>query len=635
MPELSEVQLSPEEVRDRLRAAETPALLMLVAHLTDDPAVLRPQWRPNPDLLPATGLDASTDAEAREFCFATLEPYLASVADWPGSPSEAVLEAIAAWALDRSAGEDADLLRVAFVPPGTDPRAPKWTKDDLDSARPMRVAIVGAGLSGLMAGLRMKQAGVDFTIFEKNADVGGTWYENSYPDCRIDVHSHIYTYSFFPHDWPSYFCRQDVIHSYLRGFAEENGLLDHIRFGTEVVSAAWDDERQHWAVASTGPDEPERTEEFSVLVSAVGQLNRPMIPRIDGLDTFDGPVFHTAQWDHSVDLAGKRVAIIGTGATGVQVAPAIAREAESLTVFQRSAPYLQPTPELRQEISAPERALLRDIPLYRAYYRFSIFLPRAIGRLAAATVDPAYPPTEQAVSAANEQLRQLLTDYLLNQVRDRPDLAAKIVPDYPPGAKRIVRDDGTWIATLKQEHVELVTERIARVDGSGIHTEDGHYVPADIIVFGTGFNASDFLMPMKVTGAGGADLHETWGVDACAYLGLTVPDFPNLFCMYGPNTNLLLHGNLVLFIECQSVYLLSAVEQLLSTGKSSLSLRRDVFAKYRDEVGEASALRVWGWSKTHSWYQNAEGRSTIMWPLSAHRYISATQAVDPEQYEFR
>lgn len=625
-------QLSPAEARDRLRAAETPALLMLVAHLTDDPAVLRPQWRPNPDLLPTTGLDPETDAEAREFCLATLEPYLADLASWPAEPSARVLEAIAAWALDRTTGEDADLLRVAFVPPGTDPRAPKWTKAELDPARPMRVAIIGAGLSGLMAGLRMKQAGVDFTIFEKNADVGGTWYENSYPDCRIDVHSHIYTYSFFPHDWPSYFCRQDVIHSYLRGFAEENGLLPHIRFGVEVASAAWDDERQHWSVTTSTQDEPE---EFSVLVSAVGQLNRPMIPRIDGLDTFDGPVFHTAQWDHDVDLTGKRVAIIGTGATGVQVAPAIARVAESLTVFQRSAPYLQPTPELRREIPDAERALLRDLPLYRAYYRFSIFLPRAIGRLAAATVDPAYPPTERAVSAANEQLRQLLTDYLLGQVQDRPDLAAKIVPDYPPGAKRIIRDDGTWIATLKQDHVELVTERISRVDGSGIHTEDGHYIPVDAIVFGTGFSASDFLMPMKVTGAGGVDLHEQWGVDACAYYGMTVPDFPNLFCLYGPNTNLLLHGNLVLFMECQSGYLLSAVEQLLATGKSSLSLRRDVFAKYRDEVGEASALRVWGWSKTHSWYQNAEGRSTIMWPLSAHRYISATQAVDPEQYEFR
>ncbi|MDA3626166.1 FAD-dependent oxidoreductase [Saccharopolyspora oryzae] len=628
-------QPSPEELLHHLRAAQTPALLMLVAHLTDDPSVLRPQWRPNPDLLPAIVLDAQEDAEARAFCMATLEPYLQNIAEWPVEPSAAVLRAIAEWALDRSADEDAELLRVAFVPPGTDPRAPKWTKDQLDPARPMRVAIVGAGLSGLLAGLRMKQAGVDFTIIEKNGDVGGTWYENAYPDCRIDVHSHIYTYSFFPHDWPSYFCRQNVIHDYLRAFAEQNGLVEHIRFGTEVSSATWDDSRQLWSVTTTGPDERSRTEDFTIVVSAVGQLNRPMIPRIDGLDTFDGPAFHTAQWDHDVDLTGKRVAIIGTGATGVQVAPAIARSAASLTIFQRSAPYLQSTPELRQEIPEDERALLREVPLYRAYYRFSIFLPRAIGRLAAATVDPAYPPTERAVSAANERLRALLTDYLLGQVEDRPDLAAKIVPDYPPGAKRIIRDDGTWIDTLKQDHVELVTEDIARIDGSGIHTTDGHYVPVDVIVFGTGFNASDFLMPMKVTGSGGVDLHESWGVDACAYLGLTVPDFPNLFCMYGPNTNLLLHGNLVLFIECQSVYILSAIEQLLETGKSSLSVRRDVFEKYADEVAEASAQRVWGWSKTHSWYQNAEGRSTIMWPLSAHRYISSTQAVDPEQYEFR
>ncbi|MEV0057113.1 NAD(P)/FAD-dependent oxidoreductase [Saccharopolyspora shandongensis] len=622
-----------DDLRRCIHAAETPALLMLVAHLTDDAEVLRPDWRPKPELLPAGGLTPDVESQIRALCLEKLEPLLPTMGTWPQRPSPAVLTAISDWALGSTDEKNVPLLHAAFVPPGVDERAPRWTKDDIAADRSMRVAIIGAGLSGLMAGLRMKQAGIDFTIIEKGDDLGGTWYENTYPDCRIDVHSHIYTYSFYPYDWPSYFCRQGVIFDYLRSFAEEHGLVDHIVLNTEVTAANWDDESQIWTVETIDDHGGERADEYDIVVSAVGQLNRPLIPAIEGLDTFAGPAFHTAQWDHSVDFTGKRVALIGTGASGVQVGPALARQADELVIFQRTAPFLQPTPELRRDLPEEERWLLRNIPLYRSYYRFSIFLPRAIGRLAAATIDPDYPPTERAVSAVNEQLRVLLTDYLLGQVKDRPDLAEKIIPDYPPGAKRIIRDDGTWIETLKRDNVQLIADGVERVDETGVWTADGEHIPVDVIVFATGFKASDFLMPMKVTGRGGKVLHETWGIDACAYFGISVPDFPNMFCLYGPNTGLLLHGNVVFFLECQTVYLLSAIKTLLETGHRAMSLRHDVFEEYQKEVTEESGKRVWGWSKTHSWYQNAEGRSTIMWPLTAHRYVEGTRAAEPEHYE--
>ncbi|MGH3437347.1 MAG: flavin-containing monooxygenase [Sciscionella sp.] len=622
-----------EELRAHIGAAATPALLMLVAHITDDPSVLREKWRPNTAQLPYGGLGAAVDAQIRDYCLARLEPLLPDATEWPSAPSERVLNAIGAWSLGAQASQVGDLLREAFVAQGTDRRAPDWSLAELDPARDLRVAIIGTGIAGLLAGLRMKQAGIPFVIYEKAAEIGGTWAENTYPDCRTDVHSHIYSYSFFAWEWPSYFSRQEVILDYLRAFAEHHGLLESVRFNTEVTGATWDEAGHHWSVRTIR--DGERSEvDVDVLISAVGQLNRPVIPSIEGLETFGGPSFHSADWDHSADLTGKRVAVVGTGASALQFAPATARVAQQMTIFQRSAPWLMPTPELRQDIGGDERWLFGSLPHYRAYYRFSIFLPRAIGQLAAATVDPGYPPTERAASAANEELRARLTSYLVDQAGSDEELLGKIVPDYPPGAKRIIRDDGTWVSTLKRDNVRLVSDQIERIDETGIWTEAGEHVEVDVILFGTGFSASDFLTPMTVTGIGGKDLHETWGIDACAYMGITVPEFPNLFCLYGPNTNLVLHGNLVFFMECQAAYVLSALRVLIATGKSAMSLRKDVMDDYQDEVTRASALRVWGWSKTHSWYQNAEGRSTIMWPLSAQRYLDGTRATSPDHYDF-
>jgi 4-hydroxyacetophenone monooxygenase len=523
------------------------------------------------------------------------------------------------------------LLGGALVMDGEDPQAPTWTAPELAPDRRLSVAIVGTGFTGLMAALRMKQAGVPFVIFEKGTEVGGTWWENTYPDCRTDVHSHIYTYSFFPFDWPSYFGRQRVIMEYLRTFARENGLYEHIRFGTTVLDAAWQDDEQKWVVR-TAEDAQEQIGVFDILVSAVGQLNRPSIPHIPGAQTFTGPAFHSAEWDHSVDLTGKRVAVVGTGASALQFAPATARIAEHVTIFQRTAPWLMPTPELRQDVGEDERWLMRELPLYRAYYRFSIFLPRAIGQLDVATVDPDYPPTERAISAKSEQLRQILTNSLLSQLDPDDPLVEHVIPDYPPGAKRIIRDDGTWIKTLKRDNVRVVSDGIERIDETGVWTRSGEHIPVDAILYGTGFSASDFLMPMTVTGVGGRDLHEFWDGDARAFFGITIPGFPNLFCLYGPNTGLVLHGNVVFFMECQANYLTEAIRLLLQSGSQSMDLRSDVFEEHSRIVDEANRLRAWGWSGVHSWYKNAKGRSPIMWPLPAQDYYDATRAPDPAHY---
>jgi len=625
-------EISENSLRAHLDSAQIPALVMLTAHVTGDDSVLRDEWRPALAALPNSGLDAATEAEARAHCFDLLAPHLGSQGTWPVEPSDSLRAAITNWLMGADVPDAHAMSKVSFVPNDKDPRQPDWKLQDIAPDTALNAVVIGAGFSGLLAGLRLKQAGVPFKIIEKSMDVGGTWWENTYPDCRTDVRSHIYTYSFTRHDWETHFGRQDKIHDYLHQFAADNGLLEHMVFGTEVVATRWDEDSSTWTLQTRTAEGVGTPLASRIVVSAVGQLNRPSIPNVEGLDSFAGDVVHSARWDHSIDFTGKRVVVIGTGASALQFAPAVAKVAEKVTIFQRSAPWLKPTPVLRQEVDAGERWLLNNLYQYRAFYRYSIFLPKVIGNLPAATVDPDFPPTEVSVSAANEQLRADLTAYLTAQAGDRLDLLEQIVPNYPPAAKRIICDDGTWVTTLKRDNVRLVSQGVKHIDKEGVWVGDEH-VPADIILFGTGFKASDFLVPMSVTGIDGKDLHETWGIDASAYLGMTLPGYPNFFCMYGPNTNTVIHGNLVFFLECQANYLLDAIKTLADGGHRSMALREDVFADYDQLITAESAKRTWGWSKTHSWYMNAAGRSTIMWPLPSREYFERTRMVRTEDYQ--
>lgn len=626
-------ELSEEALRAHLTSADLPALIMLTAHVTGDTSVLREEWRPAPLYAPG-GATEEEAAIARARCLELLAPHLATQGQWPERPSAQMIKDLSTWLLRSETEDSRALAEISFISNEGDPRAPQWSVDEIAPDTGMNAVVIGAGFSGLLAGLRLKQAGVPFKIIDKSNGIGGTWWENTYPDCRTDVPSHIYTYSFRQHDWETHFGRQHKIQEYLHDFAADNGLLEHMVYGTEVTATVWDEETDTWTLHTRTTDGAEGTTEARVIVSAVGQLNRPSIPEIEGRELFNGPAVHSAEWDHDVDFTNKRVVVIGTGASALQIAPAISKVAEHVTIVQRSAPWLMPMPILRQEIDAGARWLMNNLNQYRAFYRYSLFLPRVIGNLASATLDPEFPPTEVSVSAANDQLRAMLTQYLVEQAGDREDLLEQVIPNYPPASKRIICDDGTWMATLKRENVELVSKGVQRIDADGVWI-DGEHVPADIILYGTGFKASDFLLPMSVSGIGGKDLHETWGIDASAYLGTTLPGYPNFFCMYGPNTNTVIHGNLVFFLECQASYMIDSVKMLLTGGHKSMSLRDDVFAAYDKEITEASAQRTWGWSKTHSWYQNAEGRSTIMWPLPAREYYKRTSEPNPADYQLR
>jgi len=411
-------------------------------------------------------------------------------------------------------------------------------------------------------------------------------------------------------------------------------MRSHTRFNTEVTSAAFDDDRATWTLSLRTADGAEETLEVNALVSAVGQLNRPSWPNIAGRDRFEGASFHSAEWDHAVDLRGKRVAVIGTGASAVQFIPVVAEQASELVVFQRTAPWLVPTPDYHAEVSDEMRWLLRHIPSYAHWYRFWLFWRNAEGMLPLVEVDPAWEPQERSVSMLNEMLRMLLTGYLEAEFADRPDLLEKVTPDYPPSAKRVIRDNGIWARTLKRDNVQLVTEKISEITATGVVTADGVTHDVDVIVYGTGFQASRFLTPMKVVGRGGVDLHERWDGNARAYLGVVVPTFPNLFLLYGPNTNIVINGSIIYFSECEAHYVVESVRLLLERGPGAwMDCRPEVHDAYNERIDAANRKRAWGASSVNSWYKNATGRVAQNWPFALLEFWQQTRTPDPTDYE--
>ncbi|MEO3756410.1 NAD(P)/FAD-dependent oxidoreductase [Streptomyces sp. B6B3] len=627
-----------ETLRRRLAGAEIPALLMTVAHLTGDPSVLREDLRaPGWLFAPQGGLTAEQQAEARETAFRALARLRDQPAGPPAPPDRELLRAITSWAMGGDTEDLLPLLAQEIALPEDDPKAPGWSMAELRPGGGFHVAIIGAGFSGLLAGYRLAQAGVPYVIYEKNADVGGTWFENTYPGCRTDVASHLYNYSFAPKaDWPEHFCRHDVVHDYLRTFAKESGVADRVRFGTEVTELRWDDEQLRWQMTLDGPG-GRRTVTHHAVVSAVGQLNRPRLPDIPGRDDFAGPAFHSAAWDHTVSLAGKRVAVIGTGASAYQLIPEIVDTAAELVVVQRNPPWLRPTPHYRHAVSEDARWLFAHLPYYTQWYRFWLFAPGLRGILEGWVVDHDYPPTEQAVSQLNDQLRATLRAAMEAQLADAPeDLRAELlpalIPRYPVGAKRVLRDDGRWIATLRRDDVRLVTDPVERIDATGL-VAGGRHHDVDVIVYATGFEASRFLTPMTVRGRDGRDLHTYWNGVPRAYLGITVPGFPNLFTLYGPNTNLVGQGgSIVNFSECATGYVLDAVRLLLAGDHRALDLRQEVLDRYQERVEDGNANRAWGWTSVSGWY-NEGGRSVVNWPFTAREYWELTSTVDPDHYE--
>ncbi len=624
----------PDEatLRAHVAAADLPTLILTTAHLTSDPAFLKEAWKPKVELTVVTsGMESEQEAAVRETCLEALISLGRSAAALPQRPTFDQLQGAAYWLMGPAIEPFLPLIAEELSSDIEDLRRPVWHKDQVAPQRDFSVAIIGAGESGLALALRLKQAGVPFTIYEKGDDVGGTWRENHYPGIRVDINSFLYSFAFARQTWKDYFGKGEDVFRYMRDVAREFGLYEHIRFGSEVTAARWDETASLWRLDIATGDSVEHVS-ANIAVSAVGQLNRPLIPDFPGRESFTGPAFHSARWQHDVDLTGKRVAVIGTGASAAQFIPQVAAKAAQLTILARTTNWLLPTPELHDPVPESVRWLMDNLPGYALWYRATQAIPQSVGILEEVIVDPNFPPTERAVSALNAKVRDQIHAWMRPQFAARPDLEAAIIPDSPLGGKRIIRDNGTWLRTLQRDNVILVRDAIEEITPTGIRLADGSHREFDVIIYGTGFQASKFLMPMTVVGRDGRDLQEYWDGDARAYVGTAIPGFPNLFCMYGPNTNLVVNASIIMFSELTAKYIVDAARLLLQGGHAAMEVRDDVFRDYNLRVDEATRLRAWGFSKVSSWYKNSKGRVAQNFPFSAAEFWLRTHEVRAPDY---
>jgi 4-hydroxyacetophenone monooxygenase len=495
-----------------------------------------------------------------------------------------------------------------------------------------RVLVIGAGMSGLCAGVYLGNAGIPYTIYERSAGIGGTWFQNRYPGVGVDTPNHLYSFSFAPHDWRHYYASGTEVREYLDRVADDYGVREHVQLETEVVAAAYDQQSQLWTVKVRYSDGSVRDEHANAVISAVGAFTRPKVPDIEGLDSFEGEAFHTGEWPENVDLKGRRVAVVGNGATSMQTVPAIVDEAAEVLVFQRSAQWVVPFEKFQLEIPDGVRYLFDSVPLYQKWYRLRLAWIHNDRLWPALQKEPGWPHPERAVSRLNDVHRGNLTDYLLAEMDDRHDLVDAVLPTYPPFGKRILLDNG-WFKALKRGNVKLVTKPIARVAKKAIVTDDGVTHDVDVLVLATGYDVVRFLAPMEITGRSGQSLRSAWDDDdARAYLGMTIPDFPNLFCVYGPNSQTG-HGGSIMFItECQMHYITHLLLQMLSKDIGAVEVRQDVHDAYNDRVDSAHAQMVWTHPGMSTYYRNSRGRVVVNNPFRVVDYWHMTRVAHLDEY---
>ncbi|MGE0151031.1 MAG: flavin-containing monooxygenase [Reyranellaceae bacterium] len=631
MFDFKEIVADEGRLRAALEAADTVPLALSLAQLTGEGELLerlRPHvsgpWDYSETIPP------ELKAEVRARLVAALQDYAATGRALPPPPNPELLRAMMALAAGQAIPEEYApmMLEQSSLDGGETQR--RWRKPQ---GRDFQVAIIGAGMSGLGMAIKLKEAGIPFVIFEKNDTVGGTWYENGYPGCGVDTPNHFYSFSFeLFHDWTHFFSKREALWRYFERLADKHDLRRHIRFNTEVTAAQYDEKRQRWVVTFRRQDGGEGGFESDALISAVGQLNRPAVPKIPGLESFAGPAFHTGKWDHSVDLRGKKVAMIGTGASGMQVGPTIAPQVETLAIFQRSPHWVVPNPNYHRSVKDEKKWVLRHIPYYVQWYRFQLFWGFADGLWPALQKDPGWDRPQQSLNATNERYRINMVRHIERELGERKDLLAKTVPDYPPYGKRILIDNH-WYRMLKRPNVELVTEKIDHVEPDGIVTADGKKHAADAIVLATGFQAGRMLWPMRIVGRAGRSLRDVWGEDdPRAYLGVTVPEFPNLFVMYGPNTNLGHGGSAIFHAECQIRYVMDLLRHMLEQSLGAIEVRQDVHDDYNARVDAAHERMVWTHGGMSNWYKNRKGRVIANSPWRLVDYWRMTSRADMRDY---
>jgi 4-hydroxyacetophenone monooxygenase len=622
-------------LRDAIESANLPTLLMVMFQLTGDR-----RWVTEPYLPKRAkgmsdndtgGFTPEIQDEVRSAAYDILQ-------DWRGGrpvavplpDDELLVELIATCVGEEVPSEFGPMFAEDMRASLEGDRPHPHVDDDVD----LSVIIVGAGISGLAAAVELKAAGVRATIFEKNPDVGGTWWENRYPGCGVDTPSHVYSLSYQPRQWSTYYGKRDEVLDYVRDVARKTGVVDQVQFETNVESAVWDEESKRWTVTTRTADGVVSAHGANVVVTAVGQLNRPAVPTIPGAATFAGRQFHSAEWPEGFDVAGLRVGVVGSGASAMQIVPAVADRVASLTVFQRSPQWIAPSFNYSSPVPEPVHWLMDNVPNYRLWYRLRLSWLINDRLYPSLQIDPTWPHPERSINAHNDGHRRALTRYIQDELAGRDDLLEKSLPTYPPFGKRMLIDNG-WYAALRKDGVELVTDGVASIDETGLTTTAGRHVELDVIVYATGFEAKKMLYPMDIRGRDGVSIREQWGdEDAKAYLGLTTPDFPNLMVMYGPNLNLGHGGSYMFAGECQARYIAQMCALLTERHLASFEVRRDVHDDYNDRVDAQHGRMIWSHRGMDTWYRNSAGRIVTNSPWRVVDYWNMTRKVNPDDFVF-
>jgi 4-hydroxyacetophenone monooxygenase len=608
-------------------------LLMVLVHMTGDTRWLEPPYKPKRDVRLIPDPDAGVPKEIQDEIRAAVlklfengEPTPA-ITD-PGN--ELMLRMMRATLGENVASEYAPLMREEM---GFIPREMRWSKRPSDTKlAEQHVLIVGAGVCAIALGTALGRLGIPYTIVEKNAEIGGTWYVNRYPGCGVDTPNHSYSFSFGKRNpWTRYFAQRQELHDYLLKVVREHDIRKHVRLKTELTSSHWDEASKRW-ISTLRTKDGEETFESTVLVSAIGQLNDPAPARFKNEETYEGMKIHSALWRDDIKLDGKHVAVIGTGATAMQLVPSIAGRVASVTVYQRTAQWARPVKGYSDPITEGAQWLLAHLPFYVQWYRFNMFWRYGDGLLPFLRKDPDWPYPDRAVNKGNDRHREELTDFILSELKDRPDLIEKCVPTYPPYGKRILLDNN-WFRTLTKANVELVTEPIDRFAPEGIVTADGKLRSHDVIVISTGFKVTEMAARLNISGREGKNLRQAWANDnPTAYLGLTVPDFPNLFVMLGPNSGPAHGGSVIFQSECQSRYITSCLVEMIEHGLAAIDVKPSAHDDYVRKVDAEHEQMIWTHPGMTTYYRNSRGRVFSAMPWRFVDYWQMTHDVDLKDY---
>ncbi|MGW0022859.1 flavin-containing monooxygenase [Rhodococcus sp. NPDC003383] len=499
------------------------------------------------------------------------------------------------------------------------------------------VAIVGAGFAGVAMGVQLATLGVPFTIYERRAEVGGVWSINTYPDVRVDTVSFTYEYAFEKkYPWTEYFARQSDVRAYIDHVARKYGVYEHIRFGSDVTEARFDEATQRWTLTVQG-EESVTEVEANVVVAASGVFATPRELSVEGVSDFTGRIVHTARWSEDVEYAGKKVAVIGNGSTGVQLLSKIAEKAESVTVYQRTPQWISPRTNYGVPISDELQWLIRKMPFYWNWNKY-------VAGLATIDLRNVLMPDEEwianggQISKRNDMLREILVGYISAQVDGRQDLIDKLIPDYPPMTRRPVVDNN-WYASLTRNNVELVTTPIERMTDTAIVTADGETRETELVIAAVGFQTEKYIWPTQYFGLGGVTLEDVWTAQgAQAHLGMTVPGFPNMFMLYGPNSQPVASGaGLPVWFEVWTGYIAECIVGMLEKGRASMVIRKDAFDEYNEQLHEEAKKLIYlmpNSAMEKNYYVNEFGRLQMNAPWSGEKYYELCEKPDESHFEF-